>query len=201
MAGNGLTNLRVSVVADTYARALFDLAREAGSADAVRDELRQIALLAADTPGLASLFEHRLIDTARRAQTIRSLFASRVQDVTLRFLLVLNDRRRLDELPGIAYGFDKLLKAERGEVDVEVTTARPLTDAQIKQVRDQLTVSLGKTAIVHPATDAALIGGLRIRIGDRVIDASVARQLRVLSQQLIAGSHEAARKGEAMRAS
>ena len=192
MARDGLTNQRVSVVAETYARALFELASEAGTAEVVRDQLLEIARLVDENDDLAALLAHRLLDPARRAASLRNLFEGQVEDVLMRFLLVLNDKRRLEEIPGIAVSFDKRLKESRGEVDVQVITARPLSDEQLAGVRDQISSAIGKTAIVHETRDESLIGGLKIRIGDKLIDASVARQLRSLAHDLIEKSHSLA---------
>lgn len=190
----------VNAVAESYGKALFELAQEQGKLDDIRLELADLTALLRNQPDLATLFEHPTIDEARRAESIRRIFASQVSDLTLRFLLVLSSKDRLDQLAGIAVVFDRLVKESRNEVDVDVITAQPLTPQQLQAVADKVSKAIGKRAIVHGRLDASLIGGLKIKIGDQVIDASVAYQLRSLSRQLTQRSYDIARQGEALRA-
>ncbi|MHC4993483.1 MAG: ATP synthase F1 subunit delta, partial [Planctomycetota bacterium] len=120
----------VSVVAEMYARSLFDLAEQAGAADEILDELTQIVDLLAEHAGLWALFEHKAIDVERRAATLRNLFEGRASDLTLRFLLVLNDKGRLGELPAIRIAYDLAHKTHHGVIDVEVQSAVALTERQ-----------------------------------------------------------------------
>jgi F-type H+-transporting ATPase subunit delta len=200
MAGEALSITRISAVAETYAGALFDLAQQAQAAQVVRDDLERVARVVAEHPELSALLKHRTIDLSRRAATINNVFAADVHSLTLRFLLILNRRQRMAELPGIAHAFDQMLKAHRGQVDVQVTTARALPADQIDSIAAQLSTAIGSQAIVHTHIDPALIGGIKIRIGDRVIDASVARQLQTLARKLTDKSHEVARLGAQLRA-
>ena len=180
-------------ISDAYAKALFKLAEEQGTLVAVAEELVDLAKLVEQHKELSSLFVHPTIDRGERARSIIKLFDGRVSGVVLNFLLVLNRKGRLGYLRAIGAAFDKLLKAKRGEVDVEVHTARPLDAGQVEHVAARISKFLGRKAIVHQHVDSKLIGGLRIRIGDRLIDASVAAQLRKLSRQLDTAGREAVR--------
>jgi F-type H+-transporting ATPase subunit delta len=187
---NDFHNHSVGPVAENYAQAAFDLAQDAAKTDAVLADLAGLADLLRDQPDLAALFAHPTIESDRRAATIRRLFEGKIEDLTLRLVLLLNRKHRLTEIPAIAYAFDQLNKTSRGEVDVEVASARPLTDEQRRQIADRLTAVLGQKAIVHPAVDAALIGGLKIRVGDRLIDGSVVNRLRRLSHRMSEDGHD-----------
>lgn len=182
----GLTN----PVAENYAAALFNLARQQDSPAAVNAELNQIAHLVADNDKLAALFEHRTIDAKRRSASIRTLFEGRVSDLTLRFLLLLNNKGRLDQTVPIAVALDKRVKHMAGEIDVEVHSARPLDAAQLTRVGDRITTAIGRKALIEPHVDESLIGGLRVRVGDKLIDGSVRAQLRNLARDLQTAGHE-----------
>lgn len=181
-------------VSESYARALFELAVEQNVLDATGDELRQFVGLMDSNRDLDSLFSHQTIDTGRRSQTIEKLFKGRVSQRTHNFLLLLNRKGRLGSLRAIAAAFDRMAKEKRGEIDVDVHTARPLTPAQLDKVAARVSAAIGKRAIVHPHVDGSLIGGLRVRIGDKLIDASVAAQLRRLARQLEEKGHDRVRR-------
>ncbi|QNN23435.1 ATP synthase F1 subunit delta [Planctomycetales bacterium ZRK34] len=177
-------------VADTYARALFDLALKQDALAEVADELADLSRLLEAEPDLAGFFAHRTIAVDRRAASIDAIFSGRISDLTRRFLQVLNHNGRLGALRSIVAAFDQLLKTHRGEIDVEVHTARPLDAGQLDSVAKRIGEALGKTAVIKPRVDESLIGGLRIRLGDRLIDASVRSQLQSIKQQLAQRGNE-----------
>lgn len=186
----------VNVVAEMYARSLFELAEKAGSAAEIRDELNEIVELLVDHAGLWALFEHKAIDGERRAASLRKLFTGRASDLTVRFLLVLNDKGRLGELPAIRIAYDLALKSHLGEIDVEVQSAVELTEQQEADVASRISAAIGAKASIKTSVDPALIGGLKIRIQDRLIDASVASRLRKLSDKIVRAGRDQLRYEE-----
>ncbi len=177
-------SMLAGVVAENYAKALSDLAQESGQVDEIGQELAQLVELVHAQPDLAGLFAHKVIDPARRARTIETLFKDRVSPIVLSTLLVLNRKGRLEALPAIGAAYDRLAKEKRGEVDVDVYTAKPLSPAQAEKVAAGISRSLGKKAILQQHTDPKLIGGLKVRIGDKLIDSSIAARLRKLARDL-----------------
>lgn len=178
------------VVAESYARALFELAEQAAALDETADELRQIVSVLDANPTLRAVFDHPLINSQRRAETIRKLFEGRVSGLVYRFLQVLNAKGRLDQLAGVNIAFEQRLKDKRGEVDVEVHTARALDTAATLRVADRITAAIGKKAVLHPHVEPKLIGGLRVRVGDRLIDGSVATRLKRMRERMIVRGHD-----------
>jgi F-type H+-transporting ATPase subunit delta len=184
-------------IAEVYARALFELALEQGALAQVADELHSLRDLLSAEKDLAAFFAHRTIAAERRATSLRNIFEGRVSDLTLRFMLVLNRNGRMAVLAHVADAFDKLVKEHRGEIDVEVHTARPLDAGQLDRVRDKVSAALGKTAVLHARIDENLIGGLKLRVGDKLIDASVRNQLQRIKQQLAQRGRELIRSNAA----
>jgi len=191
MAASSVTN--GSTVADIYARALFELAQEHDAIAEVADELAGLCDLLKAEPDLAALFAHRTIVAERRAASLDTIFEGRISDLTLRFLQVLNANGRLGLLEQVAGSFDQMIKHAHGEVDVEVHSARQLDDAQLSQVGEKIGQAIGKKVLVEPHVDQSLIGGLRIRIGDKLIDASVRNKLKRIQDQLTQRGHELVR--------
>lgn len=190
MAQSSNNNTQVGAVSESYARAMFELSTQAGTADAIGSELNQVASLLVEQPDLAALFSHQTIDRKRRAATVEKLFKGRVSPNVLNLLLVLNRKGRLGNLAGIAQAYDALAKAQRGEVDVEVQTAQPLSASQLDLMASRISGVLGSKALLTQKVNGSLIGGLKIRIGDKLIDGSVATQLRRMARQLDDKGHE-----------
>lgn len=188
-----IENPEAGALAETYARPLLNLAEQADAVDSVQQQLDEIVELLEEHPSLKELFFHQAIDVERRAETIERLFKDRADDLIVRFLLVLNDHQRLSQIGPIRQAYDQLVKASRNQVDVTLYTAQPLDAEQQQAVAERLSQSLGREAVVHPRTDERLIGGLRIRYEDQLIDASVASQLRRMSQQIQTHGHDAVR--------
>jgi F-type H+-transporting ATPase subunit delta len=101
-------------------------------------------------------------------------------DLTVRFLGVLGEQERLDLLAAMARAFAALVAEHRGEVTVEVVSAAPLAAEQEEAVREMAASALGRTVDLKTAVDPELLGGLVVRVGSRMIDASVATKLRHL---------------------
>ena len=170
-----------------YARSLFDLCEEAGGRDKIMeiaDELEQICELIRSDAAFREYLDSPVIDASRRAAGIKSIFSDRITDLVLRFLLVLNTNGRLGHLEPIQAAFDELVQDAWGRIEVDVWTASPIDDATRELLQKQLHDILKKEPVLHLYTDAELIGGIRIGIGDQLIDGSVAARLDQLSQAL-----------------
>lgn len=190
-------NIQSDPVSESYARAMFELAVEHNALDVIGDELHQVAELVEKNSDLSALFAHLTIDAVRRGATVEKLFKGRVSQRTLNFLLLLNRKVRLSNLRAIVAAFDRMAKEKRGEIDVEVHTAQPLAPGQLDKVSARISAAIGKKAIVHEHVDGSLIGGLKVRIGDKLMDASVAAQLRRMARQLEEKGHERVRSNAA----
>jgi F-type H+-transporting ATPase subunit delta len=174
-------------LAQVYARSLFELASSAGGREKimeVSDELEQLGDLLRGDRRFREFLASPVIDRQRRGTSMNRILANRVTDLTLRFLLVLNEKGRLDRLESIAAAFDHLVQESFGRVEVDVFTPAPLGPAALESVRQRVQAALGREPVLHPYTDPAMLGGIRLRIGDQLIDGSVAAQLRRMKSAL-----------------
>lgn len=181
--------MQTDALAQIYAKSLFELAGQAGGTEKVieiGDELGQLAALLKSDKELGEFFASPIIDKAKRGESLRRMFADRITDLTLRFLLVLNQKERLGHFPMIRAAFDGLVLEAANRVEVEIYTPAPLGEPQLESIRSRIQEAIGKTPILVPGTDEAMIGGLKLRIGDQLIDGSVATQLRRVRQSLLA---------------
>ena len=178
---------QTDTLARIYAKRLIDLSDEAGGRDKileVADELEQICELVRSDASFREYLDSPVIDSSRRALGIRTIFADRITDLVMRFLLVLNTNGRISRIESIQSAFDDLVQEAWGRVEVDVWTATALQTAQKETLSARLHEILGKEPVLHAWTDESLIGGIKIRIGDRLIDGSVVARLKQFEQGL-----------------
>jgi F-type H+-transporting ATPase subunit delta len=104
--------------------------------------------------------------------------------LTANFLGVLAANRRLAKLPAIISAFKAIAAAQRGEVTATVTSAHPLSEAQLAALKTKLTAREGRTVMLTAAVDPDLLGGLVVTIGSQRIDASIRTRLNSLAQAM-----------------
>jgi F-type H+-transporting ATPase subunit delta len=179
-------------LARRYAEALIDAAQKEGSVDAVLDELAEIEedVLKA-FPRFAEILASGRIPSAEKDRMLRALFEDRASGIVLRFLRVLNRHGRLNLLGVVRREARTLWDRRNRRIPVRVRTAVPLDEGQLESLRQRLSRLVDGTPIVTVSTDADLIGGLVIQVGDHLYDASVKNRLAQLRQRLIEGkTHE-----------
>jgi len=174
-------------LARRYAVAIFSLAKETGSADRVGDDLDAMAKVLLRDDALArDFFYAPVIDRGEKERAIAQAFGGRVDDVALHSVLLLVRKRRERLLGPLVGEYRKLQLAERGAEPVRVTTARPLAPAELASMVERLERLYRKKFEVTHVVDPKLIGGVRILMGDRRVDATVAGRLESLARELFA---------------
>ncbi len=171
----------VSGISGRYATALFDLALDQTALEPVADDLASLGRMIDDSDDLRRLVRSPVI--GRRAQ-IAALDAimekAGANDLTRKFVGLVARNRRLFALPGMIRGFARLMAQHRGEVAGEVISAHPLSDDQLQALKAQLKTAVGSDVQLETRVDAALLGGLVVKIGSRMIDSSLRTKLQNL---------------------
>lgn len=189
-------------LAEIYARSLFELAEGRGGRDVIEgtlSELEDILEVARTNARFNEFLASRVLPVGQRSASIEKIFKGRTSDLTLRFLQVINEKGRLSHLPAITQAYDRLVQEKFGRVEVDVYTASPVSPDELKTIRDRLQKALGKDPIVHPYTDESMIGGIRLQIGDKLVDGSLSTRLRKLRDQLsVEGAAEVRARAERM---
>ena len=178
---------QTDALANVYARSLFELATDAGGTDKVleiADELEQVCALTANNQEIGLFFSSPIIDKVKRGEALSAIFTNKVTDLALRFLLVLNNKGRLDHLRQIEVAYAQLVQEALGRVEVNVFTPRAIDDASLKTIKRNVQEMLGKEPVLHTNVDPSMLGGVKLRIGDQLIDGSVATKLRRLSESV-----------------
>lgn len=181
-------------VSRVYAQALLELAQAKGEVDSVAEEAGGLMALLGDAD-LKRLLYGRALSSAQRGGVVEQLFKGKVSDVLYRFIQVVNRKERLSALPGILSAFLSRVSEARGELDVDVYVAEALAGDAGQAVADSIGGAMGKKVQLREHVDPELIGGLKVRVGDRLIDGSVATQLRIMRRKLVEAGRERARSG------
>jgi F-type H+-transporting ATPase subunit delta len=168
-----------------YAFALFQLAEEARAIDAVEASLTAVRDALAQSGELRELTASPLVSRADAVKAVTAAADSMGLDPTTRsFLGVLAENRRLGQLPAIIRAYRGLATRHRGEQTAEVTSAHPLTEGQVDELRQQLRARVGRDVSIDLAVDPALLGGLVVRIGSQMIDSSIRTRLNALASAM-----------------
>ncbi|MBK7404701.1 MAG: ATP synthase F1 subunit delta [Phycisphaerales bacterium] len=182
-----LIDTQPDALANVYARSLLELADEQGGRErieAILGQLEDILELARSDKSFGEFFASRVLGVSARAESLRAIFSGRCDDLVLRFLLVLNQKRRLGHLVAIVAAYDALVQVRFGRIEVDVYTAAPVDVAELQGIKSRLQTILAKDVVVHPYTDEAMIGGIKFRIGDQLVDASIASRLQRMRDKL-----------------
>lgn len=174
-------------LANVYARSLFELATDAGGTDKlveVADELEQICELAREDKKINLFLSSPIVDVKARGKALSAIFTNRITDLMLRFLLVLNNKGRLNRLESIETAFDQLVQEAFGRIEVDVITPVAIDAELMATIKEKISTVLGKEPVLHPYVDESLLGGIKLRIGDQLIDGSVQTRLRKLREEL-----------------
>jgi F-type H+-transporting ATPase subunit delta len=170
-------------VSRRYAEAVFSIALENKSLEAWRKDLETIRVVLSN-PQLVLFLENPKVTNEEKKRLVTSLLRKRVQPAPLNFVFLLIERHRVGIAGHVAIEYQRMMDEHLGIATAEVTTAVPLSAEQLKGVVSRLTELTGKKIKLETKVDATIIGGIIIKIGDRLIDGSVATRLANLSQAM-----------------
>ena len=176
-----MKHLRVS---KRYAGALLDLSVEMKKVDDVARDMALLHKQISETRELKLFFESPVIDKQLKRKIIERLYSDNVDELTMRFLLLLVDKGREMLVDGVAHEFSGLLDTFRGIERAEVHAPFSLTELERGKIQSKLEKITGKKVRLMISDDKTLIGGFLARIGDTVYDGSIRRQLEILKKEL-----------------
>jgi F-type H+-transporting ATPase subunit delta len=175
-----------SPTAVTYARALLELAQAQGKHQEIGQELADLYEILLGDPTLQDFLGNPAIGHEERTRLLDKAFKPQVDPLLANFLGVMNLHGRLGLLGQVAQAYSDLLDDLLGKIEVDVTVSQRLTDDELEQVRQKVGAALKRDAVVHQYVDESIIGGMVLRVGDQLIDASVKSQLDTMKRQLLA---------------
>ena len=170
-----------SEAAERYARAVFELAKDAKALDAVEQDFAKFSAAWKESADLRDVARSPLVSPEDKAAGLTAVAAKLgISDLGRKAIGVAAINRRAGEFPAIAATYRKLVALERGARQVEIISARPLSDADKAAIVDALSKQLGAKVEAETSVDDSLIGGFVVRVGSRQFDASVKAKLDAL---------------------
>lgn len=172
-------------LADLYARSLMDLATQGRLVEAVAADLDVISTLLTQNPGFQAFLASPYFDEKTKRDLIESTFTGKLQRLTLNFLLVMIDHNRGRFLPEILGRYGQLYRLYQGYQPVGVTVAQPLSRDDVEKLSRELAEALHAKIDLDVHVDPALLGGMVVRYGDKMVDNSVKGRLARTVNQLL----------------
>jgi F-type H+-transporting ATPase subunit delta len=173
-------------MAGRYATALFELALDAKSVDAVKAELDKFDVMVAESDDLRRLVRSPVFGAEEQARALAAILdRAGIAGLAANFLKLVASNRRLFAVRDMVRDFRKLVARWKGEVSAEVTVAEKLSDAHLDALKGALkSVTGGKSVDLNIKVDRAIIGGLTVKLGSRMVDSSLRTKLNAIKHAM-----------------
>lgn len=181
-----LKNSEIQVLAKRYASALFESANgKASVVDGVAKELEDLLDFSKSNDEFSKLVNSPLFSKEDKISALKEISKkSKLSDQTTNLILILVENSRLPILPQICMAFKSIVMEDKGFVKAEVVSARKLKSTEIKKITDSISKTTGKKVECENLIDESIIGGLRVKIGSKLIDNSISGRLERLKLDL-----------------
>ncbi|MGM8215023.1 F0F1 ATP synthase subunit delta [Bacillaceae bacterium W0354] len=174
-----------SVIAKRYAKALFEIGHEKSNLDQLESELLVVNDIFKNDTQLDKFYDNPRVSTEQKKDFTRQVFKD-VSKETLNTLLLLVDKRRINLVSEIVESFIDMKNETRGIAEADVYSVRELTEEETKQIQDTFAKKLNiNTLRLNNIVDPSILGGVKIRVGNKIFDGTVATQLKRLEQNLV----------------
>lgn len=171
----------VSGMAGRYATALFDLARETNAIDAVKADLERFDALVGESADLNRLVRSPVFSAAEQLQALSAVLErAGIGGLAAKFLKLVTANRRLFAARDMVRGYRELVALHKGEVTAEITVAERLKDDHVAALKSALKAISGKDVDLNVKLDPAIIGGLVVKLGSRMVDTSLRTKLNAI---------------------
>lgn len=182
-----MADIETAGVAERYASALFELARDADSLAAVEEDVTSVRTMLEDSEDLRRLISSPVFSAEEQIRALGAVLdKAEITGLVAKFLKLAARNRRLFAADDMLAAFQKLLADHRGETVAHVTSAEPLSETHLSALKSALADKLkGRTVKLETKVDPSLIGGLVVRVGSQMIDTSVRRRLQGLRAAML----------------
>lgn len=172
------------LVSRTYSEALFEVALEEGKIDLFLDELNFVTETFKIHPEFFELFKTPLIRVDEKKKVLEEVFGGKLSKELNNFLKIIIDKRRGSFIEQIKGEYESIVNKHKGVVNAMAITAVPLSDEEKTTLKDKLSTLTGKTIKLTNKTDKNVIGGVLVKIGDKVIDGTIKGRLEEMKESL-----------------
>ncbi|GAB4521349.1 MAG: hypothetical protein Tsb0013_24620 [Phycisphaerales bacterium] len=170
-----------------YAKGLYELAQEKGGRALLEElagEFDELVDMFRGNPQLEEFVASLIVPSPVKETSLRTIFEGRIHQYILNLMLLLNIKERDGRFVRVAAAFDEMVQQAFGKVEVDVYTRLPIPEDQLALLKERLQQTLGREPVVYAYTDESMLGGIRIRVGDKLVDASYRTRLRMMQERL-----------------
>lgn len=175
---------RELTAAKRYARALYEAAKEKNSVNVVMDDLKNAVAVIENQKDLNVLLNHPNIETSAKTGLLKQIFAGNESDLALNTLVLLVERKRSELIPMVYEQFVKIANEALGRAEATVYSAKALTEEESAAVAAKFTNLTGKSIQITNILEPGLLGGIKVRIGDKLYDGSLSGKLERMEKVL-----------------
>jgi F-type H+-transporting ATPase subunit delta len=175
----------VSGMAGRYATAVFELARDDNAVDQVMGDLDRFAALVAESPDLLRLVRSPVFSAEQKEGALKAVLErAGISGIAANFLQLVTANRRLFAVRDMIRALRALVARHKGEISAQVTVAERLADKHLDALKDALKTVTGKDVALDVTVDPAIIGGLVVKVGSRMVDASLKTKLNSIKHAM-----------------
>lgn len=176
----------MSLICSRYAGALIEAAEENGISEEIFDNFREVIKIINENTGFVPLLLNPQVEVSNKKEVLRSVFKGSIPDILLNFLFLLVDKGRTRFINGIFEEFVRLYNERKNILNMEIITAVPLDEVQVNRIEQKYIAMYNKSsARVFVSIDKSLIGGIRVKVGDKVIDNSIKARLHNIKEIML----------------
>lgn len=168
----------------TYATALYQAACENGTENAVKEDGEQLLQILKDNPDLEKFILSPAIAAAEKKEVLCSIFEGNMAQELVNFICILIDKGRIVHLARIIRTYSELYNHDQGVVDGTIFSVEPLSEDRMAKFEEETSKLLGETIKLDNQIDKSLIGGVKILVNGRIIDASIKSRLAKLASEI-----------------
>jgi F-type H+-transporting ATPase subunit delta len=172
------------IAATRYAKSLMDLAIESNQLDTVRNDMKAIEKTCRENSDFVLFLKSPIIKTDKKIQVLKALFEGKISPLSLSFLNLITSKNREAYIREITHAFDEQYKTNKNIFTAVVTSAKGLDSVSKQKVLDLIKSQMNGEVELLEKVDANTIGGFILKIGDKQVDRTVARQLSNLKKEL-----------------
>ena len=187
----------ISTIARRYAEALYEAAKDAGLPREIGEQLEQLLRVLKTDRELDLAFRSPALTASRRRQLLEECFQGELHPFVLNLCQLLWTKGRENSLPSVVTAYRQLLRKDEGLLTAEVVSAANLTEEQLAPLRQALEKRFGQPVIIEMKVDRSLLGGVRVRVGNTVLDGSVRGHLQALRERMLSDLSQGQEKAAA----
>ena len=187
----------ISTIARRYAEALYEAAKDAGLPREIGEQLEQLLRVLKTDRELDLAFRSPALTASRRRQLLEECFQGELHPFVLNLCQLLWTKGRENSLPSVVTAYRQLLRKDEGLLTAEVISASNLTEEQLAPLRQALEKRFGQPVIIEMKVDRSLLGGVRVRVGNTVLDGSVRGHLQALRERMLSDLSQGQEKAAA----